>query len=376
MNPVDHFLKRALAQRQGRAGAWQELDQDLRGFIQRADLPAIERIATALDNPEHTTLASMAWRGRVYAGVEGARRFLEDVAAPPLFERGWPDRDVSRVLDYGVLLAHAWDSATLATLLQKAPNGVARAVITAAVEERVLRDGAVTEPILVSAWTGPDWALSAHRWERGILSSIHAYFKEDTLGNWHHPGPLPPWPEGITTPGEAPTLEALRQWSYDADFDRVGPQEPPPVGPMADSALYPNGLTWCIETLTERAEPELSRWPFPTSSVDTGLTAEPISAETLFRWWLWRGLSGGAYGAGTAAGRARLRAWSSLAELAGVPGGPQDWTPDTVADAAEGLQVFGFRARGPHIEALGADFGFVVWRPDGMSWAAVHSDSD
>ena len=150
MDPVDRFIQRARAQRMGQSGQWQALYEELRSFTQRGDLSALERIFRALDDPQHQTLASMAWRGRVYAGPEGARAFLADVASPPACERGWPDRHEARLQDYGALLAHAWDAAMLATLLPSARTSASRVVHAAAIEERVLREGAVTDPALVA----------------------------------------------------------------------------------------------------------------------------------------------------------------------------------------------------------------------------------
>ena len=109
------------------------------------------------------------------------------------------------------------------------------------------------------------------------------------------------------------------------------------------------------------------------------MIASPVSPEALLRQWLWRGLTGGAYTTAPSATRARTLAWASLARLVAEEGAIDATTrfdPDRVARAAALVEVYGFRARGPHVEALGGDLGWIAWRVDGVTWAAVHSDSD
>lgn len=354
---------------------WAQAYEALDDLIAGGELDTLERLWRELGESDVlVSLAQRAWRGRVYCGQAGARAFLSSLARPPVFEVRTSTPEL-----WGALLGHATHQGELAALVEGVED-VGAYVLGVAVQEHLLRDGELSEPAL-QGWRSPLGLPSrAHSWEQGILSQAE-YFSHDTLGNFYmRQTSEPSWPEGGLVDRPAVSLVAYRQWGIDAEGDPQWPAaEPPPVGPFAAAALYPNAYTWCIETLVDNEDAfQLGAWPFPEEHLSLGeVRAEPVSARHLLRQWLWRGMVGGAYGKSRCAAVARRLAWTSLAALAGVA--PELDTVDAlrrIAAASEGLKVGGFRSRGPSVDMLGGDFGFVAQRPDGQAFAAAHTDSD
>lgn len=320
--------------------------------------------------PRLGTLARQALIGAMLCDVRGARAFLEIVAQRTLPDWwGWPE-------EWGALMARRHDQAALAALIDLAGvPGVDEEVVTrvlrAAVQERVLRDERVDHPTLVAWWTEHDaLPLVAHEWERGLLLPMRR--PQDTYLNGYSMCEV--WPRGVERDegagDEVGEVEIDRAWFMD-DYTKLPEQAAPPVGPFNDGALYPNGLFWCLRGRTPHPE-VLGAWPLPLDEVDLrGLVAAPATVRGLFRQWLTRGLSGGAYAKGRCVLRARAIAWQSLARLLDAQG-----DHNALVAAAEGWQVWGFTSRGPMIEHFGGDLGWLATSPDGVTTLAAHTDGD
>ncbi|MEZ4437693.1 MAG: hypothetical protein R3B72_01275 [Polyangiaceae bacterium] len=369
----------------GRDPRWQQAYDALRAHIARGDGELLAELWPQLARePALETLAGMAFRGQIYAGLSGARAFLAELAEPPSFESNpftsGPER-------WAGLLAHGCTPEALAWLASdpEPPPGIAREVLVMAVQDHVLFSGEVDRAAF-PAWCRGDLPWAAHPWERDLVRPLP--IPHDTDGNFYmRASEEPPWPEGRPKPpGLAGVPLTVRcRWGLDDRFDRDWPDEiPPPVGPFADPTLFPNGLTWCLEVDDDHGDlATLGRWPFPEAALDLSeVVAEPSSPRALLRAWLWRGVVGGAYTRRRGAAVGRRSAWEGLARLLGLV---EDASrpclvelPDLtrIADAAEALTVWGFRSRGPQVEQLGGDFGFVARRPDGRAFAAAHSDGD
>lgn len=353
---------------------WERAVAAIDGFVRCGELAKLEALWPRLaENDDWLLLARLAFRGRVHAGPDGARAFLRSLADPPAIETTWSTPELS-----GALLGHATRQRGLVPLLDEVTAANAY-VFGIAIQEHLLRDGELTEPALAS-WTSPiALARRAHPWERELI--VRSRSPRDVLGNFHvRRSDEPRWPEGMPCDAPPPSLVARRQWGLDEHGDPSGPHErSPPVGPFVDAELYPNAHSWCIETEVTDDDPfALGRWPFPDEHLALHeVRAEEVTARQLLREWLWRGLVGGAYGKRRCAARARRLAWTSLAELAGVEADLATVDGLTeIASAAASLRVGGFRSRGPSVDPLGGDFGFVAVRPDGQAVAAAHTDSD
>lgn len=352
---------------------WRPVHAAITAALRSGDLGRLEALLPALERPAVQVYRRMVWLGRMHTGIDGARRVLAQAAqAPPGF--GGPE-------DWGALMGMRHGASALAELLDLAPplSGSPDAapastrILRAAIQERVLRDGAVTHPALVGWWTEPALPLTSHPWERGLVPPPRDPF--DVLGNLY--GAIDPWPAGGVATGPPPRQVTLaRTWGLDADWDPVGPDEPPPTGPFRDPVLYPNGHTWCFEG--ETSSPDLSHlaaWPWPTAHLSlAGLRAVEASPRALLRQWIARGLRAGAYGQLRCVARARPLAWASLAQLTGCGRGPGE--TGAIATSTAGWRVWGFESDGPSVEHLGGDFGWVARGPTGRAWAAAHTDGD
>ncbi|MEM9069793.1 MAG: DUF6183 family protein [Myxococcota bacterium] len=354
---------------------WEAARLAIRDLITQGDLASLETLAQTSARPDLNILVQQAWRGRVFAGEQGARAFLESVDRPPPCETASPRR-------LGVLLGFAQPSEVLATLVAHATTARRAEVLASAIQERVLRDGSVRHPA-IRAWDNP-LPLMAHPWEEDLLQPVPDAFVHDTLGNWYfRRRDDPRWPEGtpVDPPGAAVVVH--RVWDLDEEWDPRWPKnEAPPSGPLVADELYPNGTTWCLEATAPSIDDamHLGAWPFPTEHLSLAeLAAEPTSARLLLREWLWRGLVGGAYGQGSATA-ARTHAWRSLAMLSGIEAPLTDAGFHEIAEAASDLRVGGFRSRGPSIEALGGDLGIVAVRKTEFgtyrAFAMAHTDTD
>jgi hypothetical protein len=371
---TDRQLRAALRTIQpGPDPRWQGIHAAITAAIRAGDLGRLQTLLTALERPAVQVYRRMVWLGRMHAGVEGARRVLAEAhRAPPGF--GGPE-------DWGAILGMRCDESALAQLvdlaapldgpLDAAPS--ATAMLRAAIQERVLRDGAVTHPALVGWWTEPGLPLTAHPWERGLVPPPHDRF--DVFGNLY--GAPDPWPAGGPALGPAPErVTVTRVWGLDDDWDPVGPPEAAPTGPFQDRRLYPNGSTWCFAGHASSGDlSHLAAWPWPPEHLSLGgRQAVPASPRALLRQWIARGLVAGAYGTGRCVARARPLAWSSLGQLTDCSAAPGDL--DAIAAATGGWQVWSFESAGPSVEHLGGDFGWVARGPHGRAWAAAHSDTD
>ncbi len=353
---------------------WTRAHEVVSEWIATRDAAALERLWHAFGDDRNLRIFGLqVVRGLMFCGVDGKTRALHLLDDPAMYRELWTEPE-----SFGVLMGSTSTCEELAKLVTGFDAGAeSRRVLEVAIGERVLWDGSVRNGAL-RAFTYPPCGWSLHAWERGAV------------GSYLHPDPFPHpvyarphdearWPQGDVGGGEGDPGEVAvdRVWGLDDEWDPVWPDgQIPPVGPMASPDLYPNATTWCIEAWLGEPDhaADLSIWPFPGEHVDLdGVVAQRVDAKALLREWLWRGLTGGAYGSGCCVSRAREVAWRDLARLADVdPGAPVD----DIADAAERLEVYGFRARGPSIEMLGGDFGMVAVRPDGWGFASAHSDSD
>lgn len=363
---------------------WLEARDAITELAQAGELDTLESLWRELGKvPLFCILAEHAWRIRAYVGVEGAEAFLLSTESPPKFNSFGSTPEF-----HGGLLGFAHPASVLASLISSAKTDTMRHVLSVAVQERVLRMGAVDEPALREWATRQDsLPLETHPWERDLLQRQRPDSLE-TLANLYRYTADTRWPEGalVQDSVESPeSFKAIREWGLDEEWDPTWPEgERPPSGPFVDERIYPNGHTWGLEVLVTDAKSalQLQRWPFPKEHVALSGQAEPITARRLFREWLRRGLGGGAYGSAGCAPLARQYAWTSLAALTGVDAPKLTLeTLNAIAVAAESMTLAGFRARGPSIEHLGGDLGWVAVCPRSLSgmcraFAFAHTDSD
>lgn len=363
---------------------WLEARDAITELAQAGELDTLESLWRELSRaPLFCSLAEHAWRIRAYMDTAGAESFLLSTNSPLKVDAfgGTPEF-------HGGLLGFAQPASVLASLIPSATTDTTRHVLRVATQERVLRMGAVDEPAL-RAWAKQHCSLplETHPWERDLLQRQHPD-RLETLANLYRYSTDTPWPEGAVVQDSLESSEpfkAIREWGLDEEWDPTWPEgEPPPSGPFVDERIYPNGHTWGLEVLVTDAESavQLQRWPFPKEHVTLSGQAEPITARQLFREWLRRGLGGGAYGSAGCAPLARKYAWASLAALTGVDAPKLRMeTLNAIAVAAESMTLAGFRARGPSIEQLGGDLGWIAVCPRSRSgmcraFAFAHTDSD
>jgi hypothetical protein len=354
---------------------WGDAHEVVSEWVAARDAQALERLWHAFgDERKLGVFRLQVLRGMMFCGVDGKSRALRLLDDPHVFTPLWTSPE-----SFGVLMGATSTTEELAKLaVGFALGDASRRVLEVAIGERVLWDGRVRDAALRAFAGDPAYGWSLHEWERGLITP---HINSDPFP---HPvysrsrGEVP-WPQGLDGGGEGDPGEVAveRVWGIDEEWDPVWPDgQAPPVGPLGAPDLYPNATTWCIEAWLGAPDDaaDLSVWPFPDEHIALGgVVAQRVDARALLREWLWRGLTGGAYGSGCCVARAREVAWRDLARLADVDPGA---CVDDIAQAAQGLEVYGFRARGPSIEGLGGDFGVVAVRPDGWAFTSAHSDTD